>query len=110
MMRISATACLALLGLSACALTKQEQTVDANAAFNVAAAAEAAYAAQPGANPQKVAEAARLLSAAQAALLTWSNSNSSDDATALNAAVAALVAYEAGLPAVPASSVVSAAH
>ena len=57
-----------------------------------------------------VAKAARLLSAAQAALLTWSNSASPDDQVALNAAVAALVAYEAGLPTARVSGMASAAH
>jgi Skp family chaperone for outer membrane proteins len=110
MMRIFTLAALASIGLSACTLTKQQQTVDATAAFNVAAAAEAAYAGQPGADPKKVAEAARLLAAAQAALLTWSNSSSPDDETALSAAVAALVAYEAGLPQVAPPGLASAAH
>ena len=109
-MRRIAVTVLGLLTLSACALTRQEQTVDATAAFNIAVAAEAAYAGQPGADPRKVAEAARLLSAAQAALLTWSNSASPDDQVALNAAVAALVAYEAGVPTARVSGMASAAH
>jgi nucleoid-associated protein YgaU len=110
MMRTIGLTVLGLLALPACTLTKQAQTVDATAAFNIAAAAEAGYAGQPGADPRKVAEAARLLSAAQAALLTWSNSANPDDQAALNAAIAALVAYEAGLPTVPASGMASAAH
>ena len=89
--------------LPACTLTPAQQTTDATMAFNVAAAAEAVYAAQPNADPKKVAEAARLLSGAQAALLTWSNSSAPSDLTALNAAVAALMAYEATLPATAAA-------
>ena len=37
----------------------------------------------------------QLLSAAQAALVTWTNSQSTGDQAVLNAAIAALVAYEA---------------
>jgi hypothetical protein len=85
--------------LSACAMTPQETAVDLNAAYDVAAAAEAAYAARPDADPVKVAEATRLLAAAQAAILTSTNSSSPADQTAAAAAVAALVAYQAALPA-----------
>jgi hypothetical protein len=89
---------LGLVWLTGCAATQQQEAADLTAAFNVAAAAEVAYAASPLANPQNVAQAARLLAAAQAALLTWSNSTAPADQTAANAAVAALVAYEASLP------------
>jgi hypothetical protein len=88
-----------VLCLAACANTKPEQVADLTAAYNVAAAAEAVYAADASANGAKVAEAQRLLSAAQAALLTWSNSSLPADQTAASAAIAALVAYEASLPA-----------
>jgi hypothetical protein len=63
----------------------------------VAAALETAYAAQPGANPKTVAELRGLVSAGQAALATWQASASPGDAQALNAAIAALVAYEASI-------------
>jgi hypothetical protein len=85
--------------LGACTMTHQETTVDLNAALDVAAAAQAAYAAQPGANPSQVEHGRQLLAAAQAALLTWSNSTDPADQTAANAAMAALVAYQAAGPA-----------
>jgi hypothetical protein len=81
--------------LAGCAMTKPEAAADLNAAFNVAAAAEAAYAAHPGADPKTVAKMEQMLNAAQAALVSWTNSQSPADQAALNAAVAALVAYEA---------------
>ena len=81
--------------LAGCTMTHTQAAADLNAAFNVAAAGEAAYSAQPGANPKTVAQMAQLLSAAQAALITWTNSQSPGDQAALNAAIAALVAYEA---------------
>jgi hypothetical protein len=76
-------------------MTQPEAAADLNAAFNVAAAGEAAYAAHPGANPKTVAQMSQLLSAAQAALTSWTNSQTPGDQAALNAAIAALVAYEA---------------
>ncbi len=81
--------------LGGCAVTHTQAAADLNAAFNVAAAGEAAYSVQPGANPKIVAQMSQLLSAAQAALVTWTNSQSTGDQAALNAAIAALVAYEA---------------
>jgi len=84
--------CLVLAG---CATATPETKADLNAAFNVAAAAEAAYAAQPGANANTVAEMTQLLAAAQAALIAWTNSTSPTDQTAASIAIAALVAYEA---------------
>jgi len=81
--------------LSACAAGKPATAADLTAALNVAAAAEAAYAAHPGANPANVAQMAQLLSAAQAALFSWSNAKGTADQTAVGAAIAALIAYEA---------------
>ncbi len=88
---------LVLIGvaLAGCSMTQPEAAADLNAAFNVAAAGEAAYAAHPGANPKTVAQMSQLLSAAQAALTSWTNSQTPGDQAALNAAIAALVAYEA---------------
>jgi hypothetical protein len=108
MLRIALLA-WSLVALSACAMTKQEQVVDITAAYDVAAAAEAAYAAGPSADPTKVAKGAALLAAAQAALLTWSNSSSPDDQTAASAAIAALTAFQASLAATQ-SHVASASH
>jgi hypothetical protein len=83
------------LMLAGCAMTKPQAAADLNAAFNVAAAAEAAYAADPGANPKTMAEMRQLLAAAQAALFSWTNSQSPADQAALGAAISALAAYEA---------------
>ena len=97
-MRTRVIACFAgaaLLG--GCAMTQPQAAADLNAAYNVAAAGEAAYAAQPGANPKTVAQMSQLLSAAQAALITWTNSQSSGSQAAVTAAIAALVAYEAAV-------------
>jgi hypothetical protein len=95
-MKMKMIACGAgALLLAGCAMTQTQAAADLNAAFNVAAAGEAAYAVQPGANPKIVAQMSQLLSAAQAALLTWTNSQSTGDQATLNAAIAALVAYEA---------------
>jgi hypothetical protein len=88
--------------LGGCAMTRQESTVDLNAALDVAAAGQASYAAQPGADPAQVAHGRQLLAAAQAALLAWSNSTNPADQTAADAAMAALVAYQAAGPAQPA--------
>ncbi len=95
MTRTSSLYAATCLVLGGCATASPEESADLNVAFNVAAASEAAFAAHPGANPATVAEMAQLLSAAQAALLTWTNSTSPADQTAANAAVAALVAFEA---------------
>lgn len=84
--------CAMLVG---CAANQPQEAADLNAAFNVAAAAEAAYAAQPGADPKLAAEMAKLLETAQAALQTWTATPSPTTQTAINAAIAALVAYEA---------------
>jgi len=61
----------------------------------VAAAAEAAYAAHPGANPKTVAQMSQMLAAAQAALVSWTNAQTPGNQAAVSAALAALVAYEA---------------
>lgn len=95
-------AVIVAMALAGCAANKTETVADLNAAFNVAAAADAAYAASPGANPKTVADMRQLLAAAQAALITWSNSASPGDQAAASAAVAALVAYAALVP--PASA------
>ena len=100
-MRAYLLAPLAGLLLAGCAATQTQQNAELTAAFNVAAAAEAAYAASPGADAKKVAEAARLLAAAQAALFSWTNSSDPADRKLADAAIAALVAYEATLQAAP---------
>ncbi len=102
-MRVIFGAILAVV-LTGCAANKTETVADLNAAFNVAAAADAAYAASPGANPKTVADMRQLLAAAQAALITWGNSSSPTDQVAASAAVAALVAYAASVPPVPAAA------
>jgi hypothetical protein len=100
-MRISSL-CLVLCPVFAgCTTATPEAQADLNAAFNVAAAAEAAYAAQPGANANMVAEMSQLLAAAQAALLAWTNSASPTDQTAASIAIAALVAFEASAERTP---------
>jgi len=83
--------------LAGCSGGSPQTAADLNLAYTVAAAGEAAYATQPGAKPATTAQLVHLLSAAQAALLTWQNSAASADQTAANAAIAALVAYEAGV-------------
>ena len=95
-MRRHLVTCVAgALLLAGCSMTRAQSAADLNAAFNVAAAGAAAYAAQPGANAKTVAQMNQLLSAAQAALVSWTNSQSPSDQAALDAAIAALVAYEA---------------
>ena len=91
---------LTFFGMSAfvvagCSLSQPQAAADLNAAFNVAAAGEAVYAAQPAANPKVVAQMGQLMAAAQAALITWTNAQSPGNQAALNAAIAALIAYEA---------------
>ncbi len=81
--------------LTGCSMTQPEAAADLNAAFNVAAAGEAAYAAHSGANPKTVAQMGQLLSAAQAALVSWTSSQTPGNQAAVDAALAALVAYEA---------------
>jgi hypothetical protein len=95
MTRTSSQCAAVCLLLAGCAAATPATKADLNAAFSVAAAGEAAYAAQPGANAATVAEMAQLLAAAQGALLTWSNSTSPAGQTAASAAIAALVAFEA---------------
>ncbi len=91
MILVSSAACLA-----GCANTAQNEA-DLAAAYDVAAAAEQAYAADPSANPDTVKQAAALLASAQAAFIAWQNApaGSTTEATALSAAIAALVAFEA---------------
>jgi hypothetical protein len=85
-----------LLHLTACANTPANQA-DLTAAYNVAAAVEAAYVANPKANADTVKQLTALLASAQAALLAWQNapSGSTAEETVLSAAIAALVAFEA---------------
>jgi hypothetical protein len=101
MKQVSSQCAAMCLILAGCAAATPTTKADLNAAFNVAAAGEAAYAAQPGANARSVAEMAQLLAAAQAALLTWTNSTSPADQTAVSAAIAALVAFEASAAQAP---------
>ena len=83
--------------LTGCSMTQPEAAADLNAAFNVAAAGEAAYAGHPGANPKTVAQMNQFMSAAQAALVSWTNNQTPGDLAAADAALAALVAYEASV-------------
>ena len=95
MSRFPVYAFLTAAALTGCSASTPELTADLTASYNVAAAAEAAYAAHPGANPKIVQQMQYLLAGAQAALFSYENSPSSGSATALKAAVAALIAYEA---------------
>ncbi len=88
-------AVLATVLLSGCGTGAQTQVAEAEGALAVAAALETAYAAQPKADPKVVAQLKGLLSAGQAALATWQASANPGGAQAVNAAIAALVAYEA---------------
>ena len=88
------TACIAV---SACTIQQPRMAADLNAAFEIAAAGAAAYSAQPTADPKAEATMRQLLAAAQAALVTWTNSPTAGEQASLNAAIAALVAYEAAV-------------
>ena len=81
--------------LGACAPGNPIATADMNAALTVAGAAEAAYAAQRGADPATVAQLQRLLLAAQSAFAAWQTNQGSAEQAALSAAINALVVYEA---------------
>jgi hypothetical protein len=85
----------ALLAAAGCAISRPQATTDLTAGLDVAAAIESAYAAQPQADAKVVAEVARLLQSAQAAVTAFGVSTSSVDQAAAGAAIAALVAYEA---------------
>ena len=91
------SACLLIgsLGMALGACSPAQESAD----LSVAAAAVSAYAASPGADKTKVAEAKRLLGVAQAALQAYQSApaGSTVEQTALSAAVAALVAYETQL-------------
>ncbi len=93
---VIASTIAAVLHLTACANTSTNQA-DLTEAYNAAAAAEAAYVADPKANAAEVKQLSALLASAQAALLAWQNAGPGNTAqeTALSAAIAALVAFEA---------------
>ena len=84
-----------------CATARPQVSVDLTVGLNVASAAEAAYAARSDADPKVVAQAVRLLAAAQAAVSAWVASSSSADQATASAAVAALLTYEAEQAAPP---------
>ena len=86
---------IALVLLSACTATRPEVTTDLNAGLEVAAALGSAYAARPNADPKIVADITRLTATAQAGVASWDASSSASDAALANAAISALVAYEA---------------
>ena len=88
-------AVLALACLSACTAARPEVTTDLNAGLEVAAALESAYVARPSADPKIVSDLARLMASAQAAIASWEASSSSSNEALANAAISALVAYEA---------------
>jgi hypothetical protein len=85
----------ACISVAACSTQQPGGAADLNGAFTIAAAGAAAYSAQASADPKATAIMRELLSAAQAALVTWMNSPTPGDQAAVNAAIAALVAYEA---------------
>jgi uncharacterized lipoprotein YajG len=99
--RLAPLAALGLLG--ACAATASPQSVasDLQVALDVAATVEGAYAARPSADPKVVAELSRLLAAAQAAVTSLQASGAAGDQAAANAAISALVAYEASAKLTP---------
>jgi hypothetical protein len=86
------------LALGGCAADKPALAEDLTVALDVAATAEGAYVARPDADPTNVAELARLLAAAQAAVAAWSASSLPSDQALASAAISALVAYEASAP------------
>jgi uncharacterized lipoprotein YajG len=93
-----AAACL----LGACATTSTQKVAsDLSVALDVAATLEGAYAARPTADPKVVAELSRLLAAAQAAVTSLQASGAAGDQAAANAAISALVAYEASAKITP---------
>jgi len=96
-MRFSIAAILGCGLVSACASPSATQATDAQAALNIASVGVSVYAADPHANPQRVAELKALLSGAQAAVQSWAASGSSGDQAAASAALAALVSYQAQL-------------
>lgn len=101
-MRVIIGACMGMsLCLGGCTASKTQVSTDLTVALDVAATAEGAYAARPDADPTKVAELSRLLSAAQAAVAAWSASSLPEDQALASAAISALVEYEAS--AAPAS-------
>ena len=97
----SIAAVLALMCLSACTAKRQEVTTDLNAGLEVAAALERAYAARPSADPKVVADLTRLMTSSQTAVASWEASSSSSDEAVANAAISALVAYEASAQITP---------
>ena len=88
---------LATMTSLACCAQSPQNEAQLTAAYDAAAAIEVAYATSSTANPETVKQAAALLSAAQAALISWQNAptGSSAEAIALSSAIAALVSFEA---------------
>ncbi len=86
------------LSINACTISPAAQT-DLTAAYNIAAAVESAYAANPNADPALAKQADSLLASAQSALFAWESApkGSNAESAALSAAIAALVAFEAQL-------------
>ena len=80
--------------LAGCAGGKPQIAADLNVALDVAAAAEGAYAARPNADQKTVAQLAKLLAVAQAAVSSWQASPLPEDQALASAAVAALVEFE----------------
>ena len=95
MTRIFAAAIALSVSLAGCAASTPEVAADLAVALDVAATAEGAYAARPGADPTKVAELSRLLAVAQAAVTSWQASSLPADQAIASAAISALVEYEA---------------
>jgi hypothetical protein len=74
---------------------KPQIATDLDLALGVASAANGAYAARPTADPKIVAQLSRLLAAAQAAVTSWEASAKPEDKAVADAAISALVSYEA---------------
>jgi hypothetical protein len=90
-----AIAAVFALALGGCSAGKSQVATDLDLALDVALAANGAYAARPTADPKIVANLSRLLAAAQAAVASWDASAKPEDQAVANAAIAALVSYEA---------------
>jgi hypothetical protein len=82
-----------VLALAGCANTPTNMALETTG-YDVAVAFVAAKLANPKTTPTEAAQLKGLLVAAQTALTAWQQSQSPNDLTALNAAVAAIVAYE----------------
>ena len=97
---VGAVVCATVM-LAGCAGDKPQVATDLTVALDVAATVEGAYAARPGSDPKNVAELARLLAVAQAAVASWNASSLPADQALAGAAISALVEFEATAGATP---------